>query len=87
MGEGENITVTKNATHTCASLYNGPDYSKYLSDTHLVQVDYREFIYELLDLPLPRHVAAQIPVPRRSTRAPLGPRTKQLMEMLRAQVE
>lgn len=49
------------------------------------KVDYLEFIYELLDLPLPRQVRNILPVPRRTTRPPLGPRTKKLMEMLRAQ--
>jgi len=49
------------------------------------KVDYLEFIYELLDLPLPRNVRNTLPVPRRTTRPPLGPRTKSLMEMLRAQ--
>ena len=44
-----------------------------------------EFVHELLDLPLPRAIRKTLPVPRRTMRPPLGPRTKQLLEMLRAQ--
>jgi len=49
------------------------------------KVDYLELIHELLDLPLPRAIRKSMPAPRRTVRPPLGPRTKQLMEMLRAQ--
>jgi len=49
------------------------------------KIDYNELVYELLDLPLPKHVRDTLPAPRRTSRPPLGPRTKSLMEMLRQQ--
>jgi len=49
------------------------------------QMNCAELCHELLDLPLPGHVRNALPVPRRETRPKLGPRTRQLMELLRQQ--
>jgi len=37
------------------------------------KIDYMELVHELLDLPLPKQVRRALPVPRRTTRPPLGP--------------
>lgn len=49
------------------------------------QMNCAELCHELLDLPLPGHIRNALPVPRRESRPKLGPRTRQLMELLRQQ--
>lgn len=48
-------------------------------------IECTELTHELLDLPLPGPYRSSLPVPKRSHRPALGPRTKQLMELLRQQ--